>query len=247
VGSGGAPGSGGANGTGGGVGPSCTGWGAAAAVCQPETAGFTYICNCPGYEGCQFRRFADLTCSSCSPYGCGYFATNGTMYGPIGNDPRPASCACTNVTVAACTGDLSNIGAGNFRIDFTLTTTTQVRAAVINQRTYCFASTFWGARVEGNGQLLVETDDGSPGHQTIFTSNITVNDGSPHAVTITRISGLVEIRIDGRNGNSAQSLASFGSLPPLRTLTDPCSEPVPSGDGTVPFVGTLTGICVAPL
>jgi hypothetical protein len=82
----------------------CTGWIAPAGTCADETDGLTYVCNCPGYGGCRYARFADATCTTCSPYDppqalkatCDYFAPNGETYGPIGSDPRWASCVCAD-------------------------------------------------------------------------------------------------------------------------------------------------------
>jgi hypothetical protein len=81
----------------------CVGWGSPAGVCTPEYEWFTYVCNCPGFAGCRYQSFADLTCTTCSSYcegscdsDCGFFNANGVQYGPIGDDPRPHSCTCAN-------------------------------------------------------------------------------------------------------------------------------------------------------
>src|SRR5262249_43170173 len=158
-------------------------------------------------------------CSSCSPYGCGYFATNGTMYGPIGNDPRPASCACSN-----CTGDLSGIGTGDFHISFTLTTTATVLSAVLGQRGICDKGPMWDVRLTPQGELEVETDDTDVNNYTLIYTVGAMNNGLPHAVKIARVSGALTVTVDGVVSASTLAPASFGALPALMNGTDICDS-----------------------
>jgi hypothetical protein len=90
-------------GAGGNADRTCIGWGAPAGVCRPEHGWFMYVCDCPGFAGCRYQRFADATCTTCSPYcegycdsDCSIFNVNGEQYGPIGDDPRPAACNCAD-------------------------------------------------------------------------------------------------------------------------------------------------------
>jgi hypothetical protein len=233
---GGGPGGGGA----GGASLTCSGWGAAADICEMETVGFTRTCDCPGFQGCLYYRFADSTCSTCSPYSCSAFFSNGSTYGPIGNDPRPASCRCAN-----CKNDLSNVGTGNFNIQFTLTTTT-TNGAVINQRGVCYTDEMWDVRTTSSGQLWVETDD-NDGTYTSITTTGSVTDGNPHAVVITRLNGTLLIMVDGVEAVSGTSTANLTALHALTTKTDICVTTgggSGTGDGTVNLVGTVTDVCI---
>jgi hypothetical protein len=201
-----------------------------------ETAGGSYICNCPGYKGCQYQRFADLSCSSCSPYGCGYFSPNGTMYGPIGTDPRPASCACTN-----CDGDLSNAGLGDFRIAFTVSTTATAQTPLINQRPSCANGQMWDVRMGTRGEIGVEVDDGAGHYTVLYSSAVAVNDGLHHAVVVRRTSGTITITVDGVLVGTGASSANLGALTALLIGADPCV----GVDGTTAFAGSLTDVCVS--
>ena len=232
-------GSAGAGGAGG-ASTTCTGWGAAADVCEMESNGFVRTCDCPGFQGCLFYRFADSSCSTCSPAGCSSFFANGRTYGPVGADPRPISCRC-----ASCTGDLSNVGTGNFNIQFTLTTTT-TNGAVLNQRSICYTDEMWDIRTTATGQLQVETDDNN-GTYTSLVTPVVVANGTPHSIVITRLNGTLLIIVDSDEVASGASKASLGALHALATKTDICDTtggPNGVGDGTVPLVGTVSDVCV---
>jgi hypothetical protein len=205
-----------------------------------ESVGFTRTCDCPGFQGCIYYRFADSTCSTCSPYSCGEFLANGSTYGPIGSDPRPASCRC-----ASCKGDLSNVGTGNFNIQFTLTTTTK-RAAVLNQRGICYTDEMWDVRTTTSGTLEVETMDNN-GTYTEIETPVAVTDGNPHAIVITRLNGTLMVMVDGVEVVSAGSMANLTTLHALTTGTDICVTTGGlngTGDGTVNLVGSVTNVCV---
>jgi hypothetical protein len=97
----------------------CVGWGSPAGICMPEFEWFIYVCNCPGFAGCRYQRFADATCTTCSPYcqgfcdsDCSIFNENGEQYGPIGDDPRPAACTCSNGGATATGGSGGTTGSG---------------------------------------------------------------------------------------------------------------------------------------
>jgi Laminin G domain len=243
----GAAGRGGAGGAGaggsagaGGASTTCTGWGAAADICEMESDGFTRTCDCPGFQGCLYYRFADSSCSTCSPWSCSGFFANGTTYGPIGNDPRPVSCRCAN-----CKGDLSNVGTGNFNIQFTLTTTT-TNGAVLNQRGVCYTDEMWDIRTTSNGDLQVETDDNS-GTYTALVAPVVVTDGNPHAIVVTRLNGTLLIMVDGAEVASGTSTANLTALHTLSTKTDICittGGQNGTGDGTVTLVGSVTDVCI---
>jgi hypothetical protein len=224
----------------GGASTTCKGWGAAADVCEMESQGFVRTCECPGFQGCLYYRFADSSCSTCSPYSCSGFFVNGTTYGPIGADPRSVSCRCAN-----CKGDLSNVGTGNFNIQFTITTTT-TNGAVLNQRSICYTDEMWDVRTTASGELEVETDDNN-GTYTALVAPVVVTDGNPHSVVVTRLNGTLMVVVDDVEVVSGASKASLGALNALSTKTDICvttGGPNGVGDGTVPLVGTVTDVCL---
>lgn len=161
---------------------------------------------------------------------------------------------------SACIDDLSNVGTADFQISFILTTTWNGSAdmAVINQRSHCDHGMFWDVRVDAAGQLDVETDDAlSLGQANEHYSQIwstSVADGKPHCIQIERRAQMLMTLIDGVVSGSGMSSSSFGQLPALSVMSDACDgaacTAVPNfgmicGDGTLPFVGALTNICVA--
>jgi len=150
---------------------------------------------------------------------------------------------------STCTGDLSGIGAGDFRISFTLQTTQQDGSfALLNQRSACSAGDFWDIRIQ-NGTLVVETDaltDAAPDDAQLYGC-ATINDGKARAVVVQRAGGLLSAYVDGGLDNtSVPSTASFGALVARSTGTDSCV----GVDGTTAFDGTrgsITNVCVSPV
>jgi hypothetical protein len=153
----------------------------------------------------------------------------------------PADAKGTKGTDGGCSDDLSNIGTGDFSIALALRTTQSGRAALVNQRVSCNPTMFWDLRLS-SGELELETDDTT--NYTNFTSTgPEVDDGASHNILIKRISGTVTIYVDETVYGSAASSSSFGTLAPLVTGTDVCD----GQDGTAPFEGTITSVCVASL
>jgi hypothetical protein len=97
----------------------------------------------------------------------------------------------------------------------------------------------WDVRI-GAGKFLVETEGTNGGYATL-SSPVTVNDGVPHKVSIARVNGTLTLTIDGKAVISGASTAIYGNLPPLQIGTDPCDNL----DGTLPFTGTLSDVCVS--
>lgn len=150
-----------------------------------------------------------------------------------------SSADAADAAPPVCTGDLSNLGTGDFHVNFTITTAQgNGEVAVISQRDVCSNGMFWDVRM-GNGQLGVETDDGQ-GDYTAISGTTVVNDGQPHQVKIARVSGTISFTIDGAAAGSTTSPASFSALPALVSGTDICV----GQDSTVVFVGTLANVCV---
>jgi hypothetical protein len=158
-----------------------------------------------------------------------------------------ATCAPPR-DASACTGNLSNIGTGNFHISLTLTATQQGMVAVVNQRGSCGGGMYWDLRLN-SGRLMFETDDGmlepdgaySESPRTTLIPNNLVNDGDPHCIMIARAAEVVSISIDGIVVGSTSSVSSFGVLPSLATGTDPCEG---TEDMTMALTGTVSGLCV---
>jgi len=145
--------------------------------------------------------------------------------------------------VPACTGDLSNIGTGDFRIAFTLTTQTTKREALLNQRSACTVGMFWDLRLApSTGHIQYEIDDGP--HDVQGEGNVAANDGLAHQIVFSRTAGTLTLQVDSATvmtSGGVAPLVSFGSLPPLRQGTDVCDNL----DGTQPLSGTITQVCVS--
>ncbi|HEY2730054.1 MAG TPA: hypothetical protein VGK52_08930 [Polyangia bacterium] len=147
--------------------------------------------------------------------------------------------------------NLSNVGTGDFHVSFRVATTQTGWVALVNQRSTCYFGVFWDIRLCGaggscpQGAVSVETDDNpasSATYQTVH-STATVNDGKPHEVEASRVSGVVTIRIDGAVSGTGPSAASLGSMPALRIGTDVCGTA--NSPPTAAFAGTtLANVCI---
>ena len=142
---------------------------------------------------------------------------------------------------AACTGDLSNIGKGDFTIAFKVTTTQTSETALVNQRTSCNYGMFWDVRMVAQGGVVAEMGE------TVSTAYVNVsgggpiNDGRPHDILVRRASGVLTLYVDCVNVRSASSTASFTSLAAFASGVDVCD----GIDGTVALVGSITNICIS--
>jgi hypothetical protein len=172
-----------------------------------------------------------------------------------GDVPEPASSGAEAASdtleaaseaseAAACRGDLSNIGVADFHVSFSVTTSQNVLAALVNQRATCTLSDFWDVRLATNGALDVETDDVTQGANATGLKKVgpRINDGVPHKVMLQRTSGTLTVYVDGVAIASAVSRASFGQLAPIRIGSDVCTAAI---DGTMPLMGTVSDLCVA--
>ncbi len=141
---------------------------------------------------------------------------------------------------SACAGDLSNIGGGDFEITFRIVTTS-TGGALFWQRASCNNPTYWDVSVApgaAQGRVLFAVRDATI--TATSPSGALVNDGAPHDVRITRITGNVQITVDGANPNGQFTPVTFGAMPPLTIQgAHPC--------GTAAAVATLSNICVRPL
>jgi hypothetical protein len=145
-------------------------------------------------------------------------------------------------TPAVCVNTLSNVGTGDFRIAFSLTTTASgVTIGLLSQRTGCTMSTpFWDVTLSATGAIVASTDDGDANHYAFAVSGTAVNDGQTHRIVVTRAHGALWISSDGAviSAMSPDPYA-IGALPPW-TGPDQCS-------GTQPLVGygVLTNVCLS--
>ena len=207
------------------------------------------------------RSFVCVLASLLLPIACGRVQTEvgaelsqDSGAEPSGADMSPQAdaglCALPS-DASPCTGDLSDIGMGDFHISLTLTTTQQGWVALVNQRSSCGGGMYWDVRID-SGQLVIETDDGvfeldasSENPRTTLAPGVIVNDGKPHCIRIERVAQILSIAVDGVVAGSASSISSFAKLPPLTTGTDPCDC---IDEGCVPpegaFLGAVSELCV---
>jgi hypothetical protein len=159
-----------------------------------------------------------------------------------------ATEAATDAATPVCLSTLNGIGTRDFRISFTMTSTSaQTLVPLVNQRAGCNqTSVMWQALVDGylGGKALFNmcalTGPGtcSTTGPSVSTSN-PVDDGQPHRIVIRQISGVVSISSDGVIGMTspnAYSYETFGA--PLTIGTDDCGDPPLAG------YGTLTDLCI---
>lgn len=142
-------------------------------------------------------------------------------------------------------GDLSNIGGGDFRISFTLSTRqTATLVALLNQRATCDSQFFyWDIRML-NGLVFAEIDNNLY-YTDVIGVDAAVNDGQSHAVLVERRSLMLALYVDGRLTSVQSAPATLGGVPPLQVGVDVCNGG-PPGDGTVTLIGMITNVCVSP-
>jgi hypothetical protein len=150
----------------------------------------------------------------------------------------PIDAGQTGSDASMCANDLSNIHTGDFHISVTVQTTQNALTPLVNQRPICAHGVLWDLRVS-NGNIRIETEDGV--HIVNFTSSgRLVNDGRPHNVLVKRTAGVITIDVDGIAAGTVPSVSSFTRLPPMVSGQDVCIGHA----GCVPFVGTITNICI---
>ena len=139
---------------------------------------------------------------------------------------------------SVCGSDLADIGTADFRIALTFTTTQNGIASLANQRAVCSkVGMLWDLRLESAG-VAIETSDSV--NVTNLTGSGVVNDGKPHDVLVQRVAKVVTISVDGKPLGSSACDAAFGALPAIKRGTDVCD----GHSGQVPFVGTISNVCV---
>ncbi len=135
-----------------------------------------------------------------------------------------------------CTNDLSDVGTGDFRIEFDVTTFGGSQTmALINQRD-CGSGAWWDVVISSTGGVEATTSDGTT--STTVEAGNSINDGARHHVAVVRQAGLFWYERDGAVGSAkVPNVTVISSLPTLASGSD-CAS------GVVAFVGRLDHVCV---
>ncbi|SRR6266498_14084 len=142
-----------------------------------------------------------------------------------------------------CTGDISNIGTGEFSISFRIATVSSAKSGILSQRVLCTSREFWDIRLFNAGHLLIELEANGGADYDALLSTLTINDGVFHEVRVCRRLAKLYIFIDEKAAGSIPSQASLGPLAPLATGTSVCMDI----DGTSTLVGAILDVCVGSL
>lgn len=151
---------------------------------------------------------------------------------------------------AACLQDLSNVGTGDFRVDFTITMQVLPAAgwpgtvALVGQRTSPSGSMncdptapHWEVILSSGGG--VETGLGDGTHAAGVEAGNGVADGMPHRVSVVRRAGLLWYERDGVVGSAKVPAAyPLADLPPLSVGSNPCTNVPIAG------LGTISDLCI---
>lgn len=168
---------------------------------------------------------------------------SGTPDSDAGTDaPDDAADSMAAETGPTCVTDLSNIGAGDFRIDLDVVTTGATSQALASQRASCAPYAGWALYTSPTGAVELETDDGQGADRVFTVGGTGVNDGSKHHVAAWRQAGTIYVRVDATPASvPAPDTNVLGTLPALTVGADACSI----ADG--PLAGTITNLCITRL
>jgi hypothetical protein len=141
-----------------------------------------------------------------------------------------------------CLTTLSGVGASDFRIAFTLTTTeTGLTLDLLNQRAGCTdTSAFWDITLSPTAGPIATTGDGTSSSVVTCEAGNSLNDGQPHAVVVGRTGGSLWYSSDGVvHSPLVPDAFAFGTFPALTVGSDACS-------GNMPFAGhgTISDVCL---
>lgn len=161
--------------------------------------------------------------------------------GPVLGD-APAQSDRDAGADAWCTGDLSNIGTGDFHVACTVTSAQTGRVALANQRSWCFYQVMWDLRMEAGVPVIELDDDAGVNHYTKLWGGVghPMDDGQPHDLLVERVSGTLSITVDSVRTASTAATESIGPLPPLVAGSDICD----GVDGTLVLTPPLQNLCV---
>jgi hypothetical protein len=166
--------------------------------------------------------------------------SSGTVTKDSGNDAGLE--ASPPEAAQACVTDLSNIGAGDFHIAFTLTTSeTGKQLALVSQRAGCDeTSAYWSVTLSQGGGIVAVTSDGTPTGRFFVEAGNSVNDGIPHRVLVSRVNGQLSLSRDGIiDSMLTADPTAFDTLPALAVGTDTCST-----DTALEGNGSITDLCI---
>jgi hypothetical protein len=100
---------------------------------------------------------------------------------------------------------------------------------------------YWDVRMSnGTGQALVEVSDGtgSAGYSgLVVASPMGINDGRSHSVTVSRVSGVLAISVDGTTPTTQACTDSLGTLPALKIAQDVCPNEAAAS-------AVITNLCI---
>jgi len=153
----------------------------------------------------------------------------GAADGMAGDAPVEAGDAPSN-----CVNDLSDVGAGDFHIEFDVVGGAS-GGPLVEQRASCGQyNVEWIVAETASGNINTWFYDGSTGFG--LQSVGTVDDGAKHHVVVARVTLLFSITIDGQLDTSiANAVWAPPTLPLLQVGRSAC---------TTPFTGQITGACV---
>jgi hypothetical protein len=163
-------------------------------------------------------------------------------------DASPPPAMDAGITDCECVSDLSNIGLGDFAIAFTITTTSTVPMAILNQETCTGYPSEWtvntgtnGAYNPNEGVVYLQVHQQGINVFDDLSTQYLVNDGVPHRVVLSRSDNGTQfsLTVDGKGTpyDNIKAL-SLGQLAPLATGSDVC-------DTTAPLSGSLMNVCIA--
>lgn len=145
-------------------------------------------------------------------------------------DGSPEAAPDAAPAPAACLTDLSNVGAGDFRVAFTLTTTELgTPLALLGQRASCDdAAPYWAVTLSAQGGIEATTQGAAESPAVTVEAGNSVNDGAPHQVVIARAAGRLGYWRDGVLGSSLVPDDSvLGVMAPLSVGASACPDAAP--------------------
>lgn len=146
------------------------------------------------------------------------------------------------VDAGTCAPSLANVGAGDFRVHFRVSTRANVGSTLVYQRARCdLTGDFWNVYTSPSGEMVFEVGQANAGYASLKLA-IAVNDGAWHTVDVQRKGSLLSSWVDGRfAGGGVMAPWKLGALPPLGTVQGfPCE-----GNGMiVPLNGAVDAVCL---
>lgn len=155
-----------------------------------------------------------------------------------GGKDAPAEAATQDAS--PCVTDLSNVGAGDFRVAFTLTTTeSDGWYALVEQQSTCDQkSSSWSVRIDSAGGIVGSTSDGQ--RSAGVEAGDSVNDGRPHRVVFARTARALWYSDDGSVRSAyVPDDQALGAMGPLSIGASSCG-----GSKPLAGAGTIENLCI---